>query len=337
MSVRSLFIVPGTGNFHCGSCLRDHELIRSLRSRGNDALIASLYLPWVSDEQDDLEPDEIFFGGINAYLQQKSALFRRTPRWVDRLLDSRALLRFSAGLAHLTRPADLGDLTLSMIDGTTGRQAKELERLMSWITSAHNPQVVNLNNALLMGLAPQMKERTGAAVICTLQGEDTFIDSLPDSQRDRVWKRLGELVESVDAFVAVSAHHGRIMTERMAIPQDKLHVIYNGVAIDDFQPADQAPGVTTLGYLARLCPAKGLDSLISAYIEMTQRDGTEDVQLLIVGAMSPGDRRFVRAQQRRIERAGLSDRVTWRPNVSRDEKVALLGEMSLLCVPGDVR
>jgi hypothetical protein len=41
--MRILHLTPGTGNFHCGSCLRDHALIKALRVRGHDALMAPLY------------------------------------------------------------------------------------------------------------------------------------------------------------------------------------------------------------------------------------------------------------------------------------------------------
>jgi two-component system chemotaxis response regulator CheY len=30
--MRILHLTPGTGNFHCGSCLRDHALIKALRA-----------------------------------------------------------------------------------------------------------------------------------------------------------------------------------------------------------------------------------------------------------------------------------------------------------------
>ena len=49
--MRILHLTPGTGNFHCGSCLRDHALIKALRVRGHDALMAPLYLPLVTDRE----------------------------------------------------------------------------------------------------------------------------------------------------------------------------------------------------------------------------------------------------------------------------------------------
>ena len=58
---------------------------------GEDVLLVPTYTPLRTDET-NVSIDRIFFGGINVYLQQKSALFRHTPWWFDRLLDNPALL-----------------------------------------------------------------------------------------------------------------------------------------------------------------------------------------------------------------------------------------------------
>jgi len=50
-----------------------------------------LYLPLAADKTEPLSNAPIFFGGINVYLQQKLALFRKTPRWIDRWFDARPL------------------------------------------------------------------------------------------------------------------------------------------------------------------------------------------------------------------------------------------------------
>jgi hypothetical protein len=45
-----------------------------------------LYLPLTLDEEDQTAGTPIFFSGINVYLEQKSALFSRAPRWLNRAL-----------------------------------------------------------------------------------------------------------------------------------------------------------------------------------------------------------------------------------------------------------
>jgi len=93
--MRLVLLTPGTGNFHCGSCLHDEALAKALRAQGHDASIVGLYLPLVLDDpahRDAVDP-EPQMGGINLYLQQKSPVFRHTPAFVDRLLE-RIFARF---------------------------------------------------------------------------------------------------------------------------------------------------------------------------------------------------------------------------------------------------
>src|SRR5262249_59891166 len=94
--MRVIQITPGTGSFYCGTCLRDNALVVELRRLGHDALMVPLYLPVVVDEAPAAADTPVFYGGVNVYLQQKSALFRNSPRWLDRLFDAPSLLRLAA-------------------------------------------------------------------------------------------------------------------------------------------------------------------------------------------------------------------------------------------------
>src|SRR6266542_5682203 len=87
-----------------------------------------------------------FYGGVNVYLQKVSGFFQKTPRWADRLLDARPLLQAEAKRAGATDARDLGELTLSVLRGEEGRQAKELERLIEWLEGEARPEAVLLSN-----------------------------------------------------------------------------------------------------------------------------------------------------------------------------------------------
>ena len=153
--MKLVHLIPGAGNtFYCENCLRDHGLAKALRELGHDALMVPLYLPIMTDTEGPASPTPVFFGGINVFLQQKLALFRKTPQWVDRLLDHPRLLRWAAGMQGMTRAQDLAETTLSMLQGRDGRQAKELDKLIAWLKSDLRPDAVHLSNALLLGMAP---------------------------------------------------------------------------------------------------------------------------------------------------------------------------------------
>ena len=345
--MRILQLTPGTGGFFCGTCIRDNALTLALRKQGHDALMVPLYLPPALDEASGAEGAPLFYGGINVYLQQKSGLFRRTPRWVDRLFDAPAALKGAARRAGMTQAHQLGDLTVSMLKGENGHQAKELDRLAEWLASDDGrPDIVILSNALLMGLARRIKEETNALVVCTLQGEDTFLDSLPDPDRAAAWQTLAERAADVDAFIAVSRYHADLMTARANLPPNRVHVVYNGILLDGY---DAAPTPSTsqatvaqhptpsappaLGYLARMCPPKGLEILVEAYIALRKRGRVPDLQLRVAGAQTAGDEAFVARLQARLDACGLGNDAAFFPNVSRDEKIAFLRGLSVLSVP----
>ncbi len=190
--MRIIQLTPGSGgSFYCENCIRDGALLRALRQLGHDAMAVPLYLP-LELEEPEVQASPVFFGGINVYLQQKSALFRRTPRWMDQVFDLPALLRWAARQAGMTDAKTLAETTISMVRGEHGRQAKELERLVDWLAGEERPDVVTLSNCLLIGMARRIREATGAAVVCLLQDEDIFLDAFPEPWRQQAWGAVAE-------------------------------------------------------------------------------------------------------------------------------------------------
>src|SRR5438309_11877868 len=108
-------LTPGAGAMFCGNCFRDNALVAVLRKMGHQVTMVPLYLPLTLDEADQSSGTPIFFSGINVYLEQKSAFFRRAPRWLHKLFTPRPLLKWISGMAARTRAEDLGELTLSML------------------------------------------------------------------------------------------------------------------------------------------------------------------------------------------------------------------------------
>src|SRR5262245_31047718 len=105
----------------CGSCLHDNTLVAELLAQGHDALLIPTYTPITTDEK-DVSHKRVFLGGINVYLQQKSALFRKTPWFFDRFLDFPRLLRWVSRFAVKTRAEELGELAVSVLKGEDGFQ-----------------------------------------------------------------------------------------------------------------------------------------------------------------------------------------------------------------------
>jgi glycosyltransferase involved in cell wall biosynthesis len=310
--------------------MRDNALVLALRKRGHDALLVPMYLPLTLDEVSAAENIPVFYGGINSYLQQVSPLFRHTPRWLDKLLDSPKALASAGKRAGMTKASELGPMTLSMLKGEEGNQKKELERLVEWLAS-EKPDWVVLSNALLLGMGRRIREATGAKIACTLQGEDGFLDALGAPFNTKCWELVGERGAEFDALIPVSRYHSELMQKRAKLPPEKLHVVYNGIDLTGYVPRAEPPETLTLGYLARMYEPKGLGTLIEAFLLLAPR--LPQLKLAVAGAQVGYDHFYVGKLVAKLAAAGLADRVSWHPNVSRDEKIAFLKNLTVLSVP----
>ena len=210
-------ITPGAGGMYCGNCFRDNALVAQLRQMGHHALMVPLYLPLTLDEADQSEGTPLFFSGLNVYLAQKFNCFKKAPNWLRRMLTAEWLLNWLGNFAGKTRGADVGDLTLSMMRGESGHQARELEQLITWLKEHEQPDVVCLSNALIVGLAKRLRAELGVPVVCLLEGEDAFLDSLPSPQREDTWAELRERVADIDLFIAPTRYYADTIDRKRVV------------------------------------------------------------------------------------------------------------------------
>src|SRR5277367_5917704 len=101
--MRIILITPGAGKMYCGACVRDNALAGGLRRLGHAVTMVPLYLPLTLDEADQTLGTPIFFGGINVFLDQHSALYRKSPDWLHKMLAAPGLLQLASGAAGKTR------------------------------------------------------------------------------------------------------------------------------------------------------------------------------------------------------------------------------------------
>ena len=332
-------ITPGAGGMYCGGCLRDNALVAALRQAGHHPLMVPLYLPLTLDEPDQSAGAPIFFSGINVYLDQKSALFRQAPAWLHKLLSAPALLRWASGRAAKTRAADLGDLTLSMIRGEEGNQARELDDLIAWLKTQPKPEVVCLSNVLLAGFARKLKAELAAPVACLLGGEDTFLDGLPASVRPAVWQTLAERCADIDLFLPPSRYYAEVMSRRLSLRPELLRIVPNGIPLAGYGESEGSNGTSetaaapVLGYFGRMCKEKGLDTLVEAYLLLKQRESGRTLRLHVGGGCGPSDEPFVAEQRSRLAKAGAIEETRFFANVGHAAKIAFYEGLSICSTP----
>jgi glycosyltransferase involved in cell wall biosynthesis len=318
---------------YCGSCLRDNALATELIRQGHEVTLLPLYTPTLTDEP-NVSADKTAFGGISVYLEQHSALFRHTPRWLDKLWDSRAALAAAAKRSITVDPQSLGELTISMLRGEAGNQRKEIAKLLDWLRTQPRPDVVDMQNSMLIGLARPIKEALRAPLCCTMQGEDLFLDGLGEPYRGEALRLIQENAKYVDAFIAVSDWYADFMAEYLGIPRGRIHVVPLGINLTEYQPKPQTGDeVFRIGYFARIAPEKGLRLLAEAYRLLRKRDDFGPARLDAAGYLAPEHKPYLREVEREMREAGLGDEFHYHGSLDRAAKLAFIRQVDVLSMP----
>jgi glycosyltransferase involved in cell wall biosynthesis len=326
------FLTPGTGSYYCGACMRDNALAKSLHAAGHQVSLLPMYLPLQLDEEKLDQPgDPIFFGGINVFLQQKLPLFRHAPRWLHKLLNNSSLLRSAARRSHMTSAREHGEMALAMLRIEHSPFGGELDKLIDFLAT-ENPDVLCLGTALQAGMIRQLKQRLKVRIICTFQGEDSFLDGLPEPYRSQCWAELKARLADADLLVAPSGFYADLMRRRLDAPDITIEVMHNGIDLDGFLPP--SPGQPpVIGYLARMIREKGIEFLVTAFIHLRTKLHHPDARLHIAGACTAGDEVLVAGLKKQLAAADLTNAVDWSPNLSREEKARFLSSLTLFSVP----
>ncbi len=323
------YLIAGAGGMYCGSCMRDNRVVAKLKSLGYDVTLIPLYTPIRTDET-DVSEHHVHYGGINVFLQQKSAIFRHTPWFMDKLLDAPRLLRGVGKLAAKTRAEDVGALTVSVLEGNHGAQRKELKKLIAYLKKM-SPSLIHLPNLMFVGMANDLKKSLGVPVICSLSGEDVFMDALPEKFRDRCFKLVREGARHIDGYISPTNYYAQHSATHFGIPPERIHQAVMGIAVQDFPPAKPADAPFTVGYLARICPEKGLANLAEAFAILCQ--SRPNSRLRIAGYLGEADTPYWQKVESFLRDKGLSSQVDFVGEVDRAGKLAMLQSLHVLSTP----
>lgn len=336
---RIAYLTAGGAGMFCGSCMRDNTLAAELLRLGCDVQLIPLYTPIRTDEE-NVSIDRVFLGGINVYLLQKFPLLGRLPGFLLRWLDNPRLIQGVSSWGMKTSGRELGDLALSVLRGEAGNQRAEVQRLVTWLAEHVRPQLVNLSNLLIAGCVPALRRQLGVPVLVTLQGDDLFLEELPDPYKAQALAEARRLASQVDGFFVFSRYYADFMSDYFQIPPERFHIVPMGLRLDDYisfdgHAAPQRP--PTVGYFARLCPAKGLHLLVEAFLRLRRMPGTHDARLKVAGWLPPGDRRYVEAEFNKLRQNGLGDAFKYAGVLERPAKLEFLRSIDVLSVPTTYR
>jgi glycosyltransferase involved in cell wall biosynthesis len=130
------------------------------------------------------------------------------------------------------------------------------------------------------------------------------------------------------------------MAGYLAVPREKVHVVPLGIKLEGHRGAAPAPQPVAaqqdpfvVGYLARICPEKGLHDLVEAFALLVHEHGKEALRLRVAGYLGKRDEAYFEKAKARIGALGMADIFDYAGEVSRDEKIAFLQGLDVLSVP----
>jgi glycosyltransferase involved in cell wall biosynthesis len=327
-------IVPGFGGtFYCGNCLRDSGYTKSLIKLGHDAMMLPIYLPLTLEHGVEENKSPIFYGAVNIYLKQNFKIFKKMPIWMENFFNSSSILRYAAKKAGSTRTEGLEEMTISMLMGKDGNQNTELQELIDFLKVHEKPDVVHLSNALLLGLAKQIKEQLNVPVVCSLQDEDVWVDAMNDFYSKKVWDLMSEKGKDVDAFIAVSDYYGNEMKSKMKIPDEKMHIVPIGLDSSIYNYSEPKNDPQVIGYISRMYPEHGFGLLIDAYIILKKNPKFKDVLLKLSGGYTTDDKKFVNKQIKKLKKAGIFNYVEFIDDHLPENRFHFFNKLTILTVP----
>ncbi|QGJ72024.1 Glycosyltransferase involved in cell wall bisynthesis [Planctomycetales bacterium 10988] len=328
------YISAGAGGMICGNCLHDNALASALLQLGQDVILVPIYTPLRTDEV-NVSLNRVFFGGINVFLQQKSSFFRHTPWFLDRILDSPALIRSMMSRSVSVDAEDLGALAVSVLKAEDGNQRKEVLKLCAWLRNDVRPDIVHLSNILLSGFAREIKRELNVPVVSTLSGEELFLKNLKEPHTSQAENLLKDRTQDLDALVSLSHFYAHHMEDLLGIPDEKVVVIEHGINLDGhhINRSESTKETHRIGYLARISPEKGLHLLLEALKILSKQADLPRVEVRVAGYLGKSDQPYMDEIQQHADEAGLGDHFVYEGELTLEEKIRFYQSLDSFCLP----
>lgn len=309
--------------------------LRAIRKvPGIQASAIPLYLPPEDSVQDSGFDKNVFFGAISMYLREKVPFLKNMPVFFDKIFDSAPMLRMAAKRAGTTRTEGLEEMTLNMIKGENAFPEKELQRLADYLCKDGKPDVIHLSNALIIGLARQLKRKIDVKIVCSLLNEDDWINEMAEPFQSNAWKLIAREAPNVDAFLTPSEYYKNFFISKTGISDKNFDVV--PLALDPDQELlsvnknIQWPAV---GYFCRVNAHNGFDKLVDAFIKLSSEKTLPGLTLHVSGGYTGDDKPFIAEQIKKIKEAGLKGSIRIYPEFQGNSKQQFFGNIDVMSVP----
>jgi glycosyltransferase involved in cell wall biosynthesis len=308
--------------------------VRAIRKvPGVSATAIPLYLPPDTPEAKSAVDSHVFFGAISLYLREKVRFLRKMPSFLDKVFDSRPLLKIAASRAGSTRSEGLEDLTLDMIRGDNPFRENEVARLVQYLVKTGKPEIIHLSNALIVGLAFQLKKRMNVKIVCSLQNEDDWINEMAEPFQSRAWKMIADEAINVDAFISPSRYYKEFFMDKTGLSGHNIHVVPSGFEPFPLVERSEITHPPSIGYFSRINIHNGFDKLVDAFIKLKSEINMSDLTLHVCGGYTADDKPFVKKQLKKIKNHGYINSVRIYTEFRGNEREEFFRNIDVMSVP----
>lgn len=332
--MKALYIVPGFADiYYCQNCIRDFNLAKTLNNEHDiDLSILPMYLPL---QKEDEFSGHIIYPAVELYIKELFPFIKNVPGFISRILSSKPVLGIASKLSsQTTNPKGLEEMTISVMLGEDGRQKDELEKLISFLKSSGKPNIIHLSNALLIGLASGIKKAMpDVKVICSLQDEDSWIEAMDGSFRERAWQTVNEKSAYVDRFIAVSQYYKRRIMELASIDSEKISVLHPGADLSGLKFTAPSEKPFAIGYLSRMSDELGFERICRAFIDIKKDPRFDGLRLIASGGAAASDKPLIKRMERLMRRSGIWHDCSFNLDMYREDLPGFLNSISVLSVP----
>lgn len=332
--MKIVYLITGSGgSFYCGNCYRDMLYLKAIRKvPGISASAIPLYLPPDKTNIESGLDKNVFFGAISMYIREKVPFLRNMPAFFDKILDAAPLLKLAANQAGTTRTDGLEEMTINMIEGDNAFRKNEVDRLVRYLTRDGKPDIVHLSNALILGLARQLKKRMNVKIVCSLLNEDDWIDEMVEPFKSKAWKMIATEAKHVDNFVTPSNYYKELFISRTGLVGNNIHVVPLGIEPEEFLHSIKESEHPAIGYFCRVSYLNGFDKLVDAFISL-KSEQYPGLTLHVCGGFTGDDKPFIASQIKKIRDHGFKSSVRIYPEFQGNKKLEFFNNVDVISVP----
>jgi glycosyltransferase involved in cell wall biosynthesis len=333
--MKIVYLITGSGgSFYCGNCYRDMLYLKAIRKmEGNMATAIPLYLPPDTTTKEEGLDNHVFFGAISMYLREKVRFLRNMPVFLEKFFDAAPFLKLASRQAGTTRTEGLEDLTLNMISGDNAFRKDEVDRLVRYLVKSDKPDIIHLSNALIIGLARQLKKRLNVKIVCSLLNEDDWIEDMVEPYKGKAWNMISREAVNVDAFITPSIYYRDLFIKKTGVPGTNISVVPLGFDPECVEIPVQGSHPPAIGYFNRVNYHNGFDKLADAFIDLKNKNMLPGLTLNVCGGYTGDDKPFIVQQIKKIREHGYQKSIRIYPEFHGNKKLEFFRDVDVISVP----